>query len=209
MDEDGNVIVAGYMAPEQNIWNNMANQGKSVADMVKKTYSDAVEITSNCTGGGDGTLTGNPDFSNDKAWKSPNNVYAPTYYGQCTWFAWGRFYEIYGYDPGFNSQCGNGGCGNGYQCVDGVIKTHPDKFEKSRTPKVGAVGSSDYAHNHVFIVTGVDGDQITIQEGNLDGKTNPNYNVAIKDWQTVTLSMSELRARYGNVTFANPKKTPK
>ena len=209
VDEDGNVIVAGYMAPEQNIWNNMANQGKSVADMVKKTYSDAVEITSNCTGGGDGTLTGNPDFSNDKAWKSPSNAYAPTYYGQCTWFAWGRFYEIYGYDPGFNSQCGNGGCGNGYQCVDGVIKTHPDKFEKSRTPKVGAVGSSDYAHNHVFIVTGVDGDQITIQEGNLDGKTNPNYNVAIKDWQTVTRSMSELRARYGDVTFANPKKTPK
>ena len=33
--------------------------------------------------------------------------------GQCTWFAWGKFYEIYGYDPGFR---GNG-CTNAEELV--------------------------------------------------------------------------------------------
>ena len=45
-------------------------------------------------------ISGDPDFTNVEAWQSPNNPYAPTFYGQCTWFAWGRFYEIYGYSPG-------------------------------------------------------------------------------------------------------------
>lgn len=80
-------------------------------------------------------------------------------YGQCTWFAWGRFYEIYGFSPGFT--------GNGYSCVAQLLATHPDKFEFSLIPKVGAVGSSDVAHNHVWIVVGVEGEKITIQEGNL------------------------------------------
>lgn len=208
VDKDGNVLNTPYMSDVQQQWNAMANQGKSVAEMVKKTYPNAVEVTSNCTGGGNGSLAGGPDFSNAAAWKSPSNPYAPSYYGQCTWFAWGRFYEIYGYDPGFNNACGAGGCGNGYQCVDGVLKTHPDKFVKSKTPTVGAVGSSDYNHNHVFIVTGVNGDQITIQEGNLDGVSN-SWNVAIKDWHTVTYSLSQIRMYYGDVTFANPKNPPK
>lgn len=208
VDKDGKVLNTPYMSDVQQQWNAMANQGKSVAEMVKKTYPNAVEVTSNCTGGGNGSLAGGPDFSNAAAWKSPSNPYAPSYYGQCTWFAWGRFYEIYGYDPGFNNACGAGGCGNGYQCVDGVLKTHPDKFVKSKTPTVGAVGSSDYNHNHVFIVTGVNGDQITIQEGNLDGVSN-SWNVAIKDWHTVTYSLSQIRMYYGDVTFANPKNPPK
>lgn len=33
--------------------------------------------------------------------------------GQCTWFAWGKFYEIYGYDPGFR---GNG-CTNAEELI--------------------------------------------------------------------------------------------
>lgn len=45
---------------------------------------------------------------------------------QCTWFAWGRFYELYGYDPGFT--------GNGWDCVDELLQAHPDKFERSTTP---------------------------------------------------------------------------
>lgn len=48
---------------------------------------------------------------------------------------------------------------------------HLDKFECSSTPKSGAVFSS-INRNHVGIVLMVNGDNITIQEGNLDGKTN-------------------------------------
>lgn len=49
----------------------------------------------------------------------------------------------------------------------------------------------------------VNGDQITIQEGNLDGVTN-DYATAITDWQTKTYSTSQLRAYYGNVSYAVP-----
>lgn len=147
------------------------------------------------TGCASGNVTGDPDFSNDKAWKAPNNPYAPTYYGQCTWFAWGRFYEIYGYSPGFT--------GNGYQCVRQLLNKHGDKFRFGKTPKVGAVGSSDKAHNHVWIVVGVEGNNITVQEGNLNGKTD-SWAVAITDWWTHTYTLEELRATYGDISFANP-----
>ena len=67
-------------------------------------------------------------------------------------------------------------------------------------PKVGAVGSSDVAHNHVWIVVGVEGEKITIQEGNLNGKTD-SFEVAKSDWHTVTYSLSQLRSIYGNISL--------
>ena len=203
VDKDGKVLNTPYMSDVQQQWNAMANQGKSVAEMVKKTYPNAVEVTSNCTGGGTGSLDGGPDFSNAAAWKSPNNVYAAQgLYGQCTWFAWGRFYEIYGYSPGFSA--------NGGDWVDELVRVHRDKFEKSNTPKVGAIFSATNPApwGHVGIVVGVNGDQITIQEGNLDGATN-SFEVATKDWHTVTYSLSTLRTIYSGLTFANPKNPPK
>lgn len=203
VDKDGKVLNTQYMSDVQQQWNAMANQGKSVAEMVKKTYPNAVEVTSNCTGGGDGSLEGNPNFANAAAWKSPSNVYAAQgLYGQCTWFAWGRFYEIYGYSPGFSA--------NGGDWVDELVRVHGDKFEKSNTPKVGAIFSAKNPApwGHVGIVTGVNGDQITIQEGNLDGATN-TFDAATKDWHTVTYSLSTLRTIYSGLTFANPKQSPK
>lgn len=140
-------------------------------------------------------ISGDPDFTNEEAWKSPNNPYAPTYYGQCTWFAWGRFYEIYGYSPGF--------LGNGNQCVAQLLQAHPDKFQFSTTPVPGAVASSDYNHNHVWIVTDVVGDQITIQEGNLNGVSDP-WDVAITDWRTITYSTWQLKMLFGDVVYAVP-----
>ena len=84
------------------------------------------------------------------------------------------------------------------------MQAHPDKFEFSTTPKAGAVGSSDAAHNHVWIVLAVDGDRVTVQEGNLDGANN-TWADAILDWHTTVYTMDGLRATYGNVTYANPK----
>ena len=39
-----------------------------------------------------------PNFDNREAWVSANPYAQSGNTGQCTWFAWGGFYEIYGYD---------------------------------------------------------------------------------------------------------------
>ena len=137
----------------------------------------------------------NPNFDNLEVWVT-NNPYAQAgLYGQCTWFAWGRFYELYGYDPGFS--------GDGSSCVKELIAAHPDKFERSSSPKAGAVFSA-IGHNHVGIVIAVKDNTLTVQEGNLDGITN-TFQDAKKDWQTKAYTLDQLRSTYGGVVFANPK----
>lgn len=141
-----------------------------------------------------------PDFGNEAAWKGSSSAYnTPALWGQCTWFAWGRFYEIYGFDPGFT--------GNGNQCVDQLVAAHEDLFEKSRIPRAGAVFSGDQSHNHVGIVLAVDDRTgvMLIQEGNLDGQSNPDWHVAAKDWMTSLYTPEQMKAAYGDVVYANPK----
>ena len=87
--------------------------------------------------------------------------------------------------------------------MDQLVATHHDKFEKSNTPKAGAVFSG-VGHNHVGIVITWDGTNITIQEGNLDGKTN-TFQEAKTDWQTKTYTLAQLNSIYNGVVFANPK----
>lgn len=137
----------------------------------------------------------NPNFNNMEAWITKNPYAKAGLYGQCTWFAWGRFYELYGYDPGFT--------GNGWDCVDQLVKAQPDKFERSSSPKAGAVFSG-IGKNHVGIVLKVDGNNITIQDGNYDGVTN-TFEDAKKDWQTNTYTLDYYRSRMGGIVFANPK----
>ena len=137
----------------------------------------------------------NPNFNNLEAWVTKNPYAQAGLYGQCTWFAWGRFYELYGYDPGFS--------GDGSSCVKELIVAHPDKFERSSSPKAGAVLSA-IGHNHVGIVIAVKDNTITVQEGNLDGVTN-TFQDAKKDWQTKSYTLDQLRSIYGGVVFANPK----
>ena len=137
----------------------------------------------------------NPNFDNYDAWVNKNPYAQAKLYGQCTWFAWGRFYELYGYSPGF--------IGDGWKCVDQLLKTHGDKFERSTTPKAGAVFSG-IGRNHVGIVIAVNGDTLTIQEGNLDGKTN-TFKEAQSDWHTKEYTLSQLRSAMKGVVFANPK----
>ena len=125
-----------------------------------------------------------------------NNYYSQLgLYGQCPWFAWGRFYEIYGYIFWF--------AGNDNQYVNQLVAVHPDKLKKSNTPKAGAVFSG-VGHNHVGIVIAWGGTNITIQEGNLDGKTN-TFQEAKTDWQTKTYTLAQLNSIYKGVVFANPK----
>ncbi|MBS6684380.1 lysozyme family protein [Thomasclavelia spiroformis] len=144
---------------------------------------------------GFGNYREQPNFDNMDAWGTNNPYSRANLYGQCTWFAWGRFYEIYGYSPGF--------IGDGWKCVDQLLQAHPDKFIKSNEPAVGAVFSC-IGRNHVGIVIGWDGKNITIQEGNLDGVTN-TFADAKKDWHTATYSLDQFRTKCKGVVFAVPK----
>lgn len=139
-----------------------------------------------------GTLRLEPNFDNIMAWGNNNPYSKKGLYGQCTWFAWGRFYEIYGFDPGFR--------GDGWNCAQQLVAAHPDKFELSSEPQVGAIFSC-IGRNHVGIVIGWDGTNITIQEGNLDGMTN-SFTQAKSDWQTVTYNLDRFRIICDGVVFA-------
>ena len=157
-----------------------------------------------------GCIDSDPDFSNTKAWRATNDgglnavSYAPGGYGQCVWFAWGRFYEVYGYDPGFRH--------DGKYNADELCEAHPDKFEMSDKPKAGAIFSTNPNYsgaNHVGFVKSVDGDQLVIQDGNYDGAWN-NWEDAIRDWNTMSWSLAGLEANYGGgLKFCNPKEPPK
>lgn len=135
-----------------------------------------------------------PDFTNEEAWGLNNPYTRAGYIGQCTWFAWGRFYEIYGYDPGFR--------GDGWNCAAQLVAAHPDKFELSYIPSAGAVFSA-IGRNHVGIVISVDENEITIQEGNLDGRSNL-FVEAISDWHEITYPVWKLTAINGGVVYACP-----
>lgn len=182
----------GYSKANAQLFSDMQKQ-----KLGTNVYGDPdyVDHVMRYVGLGFGNIRGEPNFENMKAW-GMNNYYSQFgLYGQCTWFAWGRFYEIYGYSPGFT--------GDGTQCVDQLVAAHPDKFVKSNTPKAGAVFSG-VGHNHVGIVIAWDGTNITIQEGNLDGKTN-TFQQAKTDWQTKTYTLPQLNSIYKGVVFANPK----
>lgn len=166
------------------------------AELGWDTYGDPyyVEHVMRYVGLGFGNYREQPNFNNTEAWGSNNPYSRVGLYGQCTWFAWGRFYEIHGYSPGFT--------GDGWKCAKQLVNAHPDKFKISTTPAVGAIFSC-IGRNHVGIVIGWDGTNITIQEGNLDGKTN-SFAEAKKDWHTVTYTLSQFVSICHGVEFAIP-----
>lgn len=181
----------GYSKYNAQQFSDMKKQELNVSGYGDSSYVDHVMRYVGITFRG-GT---NPNFNNMEAWITKNPYAKAGLYGQCTWFAWGRFYELYGYDPGFT--------GNGWDCVDQLVKAQPDKFERSSSPKAGAVFSG-IGKNHVGIVLKVDGNNITIQDGNYDGVTN-TFEDAKKDWQTNTYTLDYYRSRMGGIVFANPK----
>lgn len=150
----------------------------------------------NCFG-----LTLPPNFNNDAAWGS-GNPYTNGCQGQCTWFAWGRFYEIYGFDGGFT--------GNGRDCVNQCLARHPDKFKFSTTPVAGSLFSWTAAgENHVGMVVAVQGDSITIMDGNVDGGVsdslygaNHPWDVATSNWRTITFNSAYMQSK--GAIYANP-----
>lgn len=114
----------------------------------------------------------------------------------CTWWAWNRFYEIYGYSPGTH--------GNGCTNVAELLAAHPDKFKSSDTPVAGAMFSvqpfgsgASASAGHVGIIEKVDGDYIYTSEG---GYTSSNgMGVGLKKY-----TKAEFNAMYPTVTYAVP-----
>ncbi len=110
---------------------------------------------------------------------------------QCTYFAWSRFYQIYGYDSGAR--------GNGKTNAKEIVNAHPDKFKLSSTPAGGAVFSYEKnalypEYGHVGFVEAYDGTYVWISEGNYCGGKIHFQKIA---W-------SVLKAMYPDIVFAVP-----
>lgn len=179
----------GYTESNAQLFSDMMKSKKGWSGYGDPLY---VEHVLRYVSFGFGDIRSSPNFDNLEAWVTANPYAQAGLYGQCTWFAWGRFYEIYGYSPGFT--------GNGWDCVDELIAAHPDQFTKSGTPEAGAIFSG-VGMNHVGIVVAWDGTYVTVQEGNLDVYTN-TFSEAKTDWWEQTYTLSHLNSIYGGVVFA-------
>ncbi len=138
-----------------------------------------------------------PDFSDTKVWygysKGGINPYGDYHMGQCTWFAWGLFYQHYGFDPGFR--------GNGSDCAYEAYQHLKDQgWTFSRSPSPGAIFSTTN-FNHVGIVAGViDEDTMVIVEGNFNHK-NDTFSefISLSDWAMRTVSTHYYKKGVGYV----------
>lgn len=117
--------------------------------------------------------------------------------GQCTYFAWSRFYQVYGYDSGAR--------GNGKTNAAEIVKAHSSQFKLSSTPAAGAVFSYEKnsllpQYGHVGFVEAYDEktDTIYISEGNvtINGKSGNIYIHKMK--------FSTLKKMYPDIVFAVP-----
>lgn len=115
--------------------------------------------------------------------------------GQCTWFAWSRFYQVYGYDSGAR--------GNGKMNAFEIVQHHKDSFQLSSTPAAGAVFSLNKntlypQYGHVGFIEAYDGEYVWISEGNVKFE-NQLGNIWIHkvNWET-------FKATYPDVVFAVP-----
>ena len=93
-----------------------------------------------------------PADSNQYYYSNKNPFY-PAYVGQCTWYAWGRAYEVSGKRPALSTQ----NAGKWYSANDG--------YKHDTTPKAGSVvcwlagqGGSDATTGHVAFVESVNSD---------------------------------------------------
>lgn len=154
-----------------------------------------VIVICSCFGTGGGEALDQPNFFNMDAYVIKNPYAQSGLYGQCTWFAWGRFYELYGYSPGFT--------GDGWHCAEQLVAAHPDTWELSETPTDLCVFSG-VGFNHVGIVLYYHNGILTIQHGNMDGETN-TFEDATKDWCEMQISLEDIQERYDGVIFAVPK----
>lgn len=129
-----------------------------------------------------------------KQFTTPGNPFSP---GQCTWYAWSRFYQVYGYDSGAR--------GNGKTNAAEIVRAHPDKFVESSTPAPGGVISFDgVGPGHVAFIEAVEGDTIWLFDGNYGGNgTLWLHKTTIKKY--IADNQAYGSGWNGNYTIAVPK----
>ncbi len=144
-----------------------------------------------------------PDFSDLKVWLGYSaggiNPYGDRWMGQCTWFAWGLFYQHYGFDPGFR--------GRGEDCAyEAYLHLKDQGWTFTESPTPGSIFSTTN-FNHVGIVAGViDEDTMIIVEGNFNHKNDTLEEfVSLPDWAMRTVSTHYYKKGVGYV-FCNPPK---
>lgn len=97
-----------------------------------------------------------------------NIYYKEGFVGECTWYVWGRAYEIMGVRPTYAPNSGKNIWGN---CAG--------KYERGSTPKVGAIacwGASGQSSNgHVAVVEKIENGIIYTSEYNNDFKHHFSY----------------------------------
>ena len=115
---------------------------------------------------------------------------------QCTYYAWSRFYQVYGFS--------SGAFGNGKDNATEIVAVHSDKFSLSSTPSGGAVFSAQAntlypQFGHVGFVEAFDGTNLWISEGNYTLSNGDNGYIHI--YRT---TFQAFKAMYPDVVFAVP-----
>lgn len=121
-----------------------------------------------------------PEWGNNYYYNRTYNPFAPNYVGQCTWYAWGRAYEILGYRP--NLSIGHASSFYSYNSNTGI-------YPYGREPKLGAIAcfsannhAGSYGHVAVVEIVGGDG-SVALSEYNFNvvqGFTSYRY---LNSWQ--------------------------
>ena len=115
---------------------------------------------------------------------------------QCTYYAWSRFYQVYGFP--------SGAFGNGKDNAREIVAAHPDKFTLSNMPSGGAVFSAQAntlypEFGHVGFVEAFDGTNLWISEG--------NYTLSNGDYGYIHIYRTTFQAfktMYPDAVFAVP-----
>lgn len=115
---------------------------------------------------------------------------------QCTYYAWSRFYQVYGFS--------SGAFGNGKDNAREIVAVHGDKFSLSSTPSGGAVFSAQAntrypEFGHVGFVEAFDGTNLWISEGNYTLSNGDNGYIHV--YRT---TLQAFKAMYPDVVFAVP-----
>lgn len=131
-----------------------------------------------------------------KDWSKFIEVGNPFAMPQCTYYAWSRFYQVYGFS--------SGAFGNGKDNAREIVAAHGDKFSLSSTPSGGAVFSAQAntlcpQYGHVGFVEAFDGTNLWISEG--------NYTLSNGDYGYIHIyrtTFQAFKSMYPDVVFAVP-----
>lgn len=150
-------------------------------------------------------FTPRTEFSNDDAnliyWKKPYNPFLRNWSlagGNCTWYAYGRAWELMGEKPNLS--------------VNGAHRwfSYNDGYERGTEPRVGAVACwSDKSNSvgHVAIVEAVDGDMVTLSESGWS-YTNKFFTTKTKHKNDLDYTVSGVTRRFQGYIYLPIKLDP-